>query len=381
MYSTFLILFYGCIIISFILLKISTSRSNSERNFLRLPFILSIIIITLFVGLREYVGRDFQTYLELYDSLSLDDFGLGNRFKIEYSYFLLVQLCRILDLGVEGFFVLSAFITILLLYNLFRNQKDLLPYAILLFFFSYPYAFVINGVRQAISIFAFLNGAKYLDADNKSKHRFFKFILWLLIGSSFHSFSLILIFLYWLFNNSIIRNCSSVVLSSILLSGVAFNVLNLASVIVNVLSSSPLAAYILFISYMNDDRFTMQVGGIGLASVITIVFYVIIFSQYKKIASLYPQYRVYFVLMAIGAALYYMFPGNMLMERVAYYFLFSEIVVIPLFIKSSYQYHSSVFKLISIIIIVWFVCLFHIDLPSLFENQMNPMSTIMGINI
>ena len=191
MYSTFLILLIISVTLIYLFARVSIRSTKSSYLRINPPLIISFLIMGLFIGFREYVGRDFDTYLELYSTVSLDDFGFNERFKIEYNYLLLVSLCRWLDFDSSSFFILSSILIVALFYNLYRTKSELLPIGILVFFFCYPYGFAINGIRQCIAIFALLNGAIYLDPDYRCDRRFLRFCIWILFGTLFHSFTIL----------------------------------------------------------------------------------------------------------------------------------------------------------------------------------------------
>ena len=379
MYSTFLLIFLVSFVLVYILARVSIRSTNSNRLLITFPLIISFLIMGLFVGMREYVGRDFDTYLELYRTVSLDDFGLHERFKIEYNYLLLVSLCRWFDFEASSFFILSSVIIVALFYNLYKYNPSLLPVGIVIFFFGFPYGFAINGIRQCIAIFAFLNAVVYLDFDCRCKNRFIKFFSWLLVGGLFHSFTILFLPLYWIFKFNILSRLTSRHLYLVALSGIAINLLGLASILI--LSSATLSTYISFLNYLQDDRFVVESGGIGVASLITIFCYFFVLSRYKQVTLENPRLRIFFLLFSCGICLYYMFPGNMMVERVSYYFLFSEVLVIPAFFKYAYKSHNIYLKIIGFFILFWLIFMFFYDLPTFFEGHMQIHSSIFNIEL
>ena len=155
--------------------------------------------------------------------------------------------------------------------------------------------------------------------------------------------------------------------------------MGLASLLI--LSSSSLSAYISFLNYLQDDRFVIESGGIGIASLVTIGCYLIVFSRYKYITNNNPNLRIYFLLFSIGVFLYYMLPGNMMVERVSYYFLFSEVIVIPAFIKYTIKSRNVYMKILGPVVLIWLLFMFFYDLPTFFEGQIQLNSSIFNIDL
>ena len=379
MYSTFLVIFLISVTFVYILARFSVGKSNANRLHVSLPLILSFLIMGLFIGMREYVGRDFNTYLELYSTVSLDDFGLHERFKIEYNYLLLVSFCRWLDFEASSFFILSSLIIVGFFYNLYKFNPNLFPIGIVIFFFCFPYGFAINGIRQCIAIFAFLNASVYLDYDYRCKNRFIKYFLWLLMGGLFHSFTILFLPLYWVFKWNILSRLTSRHLYIVSLSGVVINLLGLASILI--LTSSTLSTYISFLNYLQDDRFVIESGGIGVASLVSIFCYLVVLSKYKLITRVNPRLRIYFLLFSIGICFYYMFPGNMMVERVSYYFLFSEVIVLPAFVRYASKSRNIYLRILRLFIIFWLIFMFFYDLPTFFDGHMQIRSSIFNIQL
>ena len=209
-FQFFIVVFLSCIL-SY--LGVRTKKGT--------PIVLLLFcIIAIAIGTRVNIGGDYRNYCQIIPFLNDSDFGFGNRFSIEYGFALICKIGKFLGNDVFWFFFLSALITVYLFFNLYREQKILLPVGIFIFFLSLPFGFVINGVRQGVAIFAFLNAITSASKQESISFKgFIVYLFWIILGASFHSATLVFIPVYFLTGEKILNLFNWWILVVIALSG------------------------------------------------------------------------------------------------------------------------------------------------------------------
>lgn len=130
--------------------------------------ISSGFLMFIFIGFRVNVGIDYLNYLNSYKYISIHDFGVGTQYQIEYGFWTIISILRYLGLDGHAQFPIFTLLTLIPFFNLYKNHPKLLPLGIFIFYLCLPYDFIINGIRQGVSIFAVLNAINHLDGIPKS---------------------------------------------------------------------------------------------------------------------------------------------------------------------------------------------------------------------
>jgi hypothetical protein len=187
-------LFYTVLMCGMILISLPSAQASSLGNTVHtsrywgLNLILLLIFYSLVIGLRYYVGIDYEAYKEWYDELRIT--GVYPR-KIEFGYEYLNQILYKLNAHYSFLFIFLAFFQIYFLYKALRKFPFLIPWYIF-FFFTYLLMFnSINIMRQTLAYFAFFY-AMNLALDR----RYIKAILVCIFGFSFHTTIIIPIILF-----------------------------------------------------------------------------------------------------------------------------------------------------------------------------------------
>ena len=159
-----------------------------------LPF--SVIVLVLFIGLRDQVGADWDTYQTIFDSYShVDAHAIFTTAPIEPSYAALNYIAHIVGCGIYFVNLICAMVMLLGLIR-FADLVDI--DAVLTLFLSAPYLLFAVGMgytRQAVAIgLGFAALAYWASGEQK------KFILGVLLAISFHFSAVFLFLLVWMKN-------------------------------------------------------------------------------------------------------------------------------------------------------------------------------------
>ncbi len=373
-------LLVSVLLLTSVSLAVSSGNFSIRKNLLgtRISFILCFLILFSFIGFRYNVGRDFVNYWGDYKYIDASDFGeTFSYYKYEYGYWAILQLGRFLNWGPQSLFIISSFVSLCFFFNLFREHKPLLPVALFVFLLGTSYVFIINGIRQGIAIFAFLNALSSLTEGNYAS-RTLRFLLWSIVGAFFHNSVLFFLPCLVLQFNGLIERFNSKILVLIAISGFLLNVSGLTSNLLPEMDFLGTEGYSYGTAFQSD-KFDVEESVLSIGNVFRLFLFLIPLFCYDKIAKVYPQFRVFFVSVALGCAIFFLFSNNMFTQRVSYYFLFSELLVFPI-MRSYYKKQRKVFNW-------WYICgamiivLYLYSLPSFFAGQVWPNATIWGIAI
>lgn len=145
---------------------------------------LVVFLLSIILGFRsERIGIDTSTYIEYYDSLSLDIFS-G---YMEKGFNLVAVICKFFNLSAYGFNFVVALMTLFPYYYIitrFGNEK-INGYG-LFFLYSLGFYFLMfNGIRQFLAMSFILLGYDRLDRGKMAA-----FIMLVIIASFIHLSSL-----------------------------------------------------------------------------------------------------------------------------------------------------------------------------------------------
>ena len=185
------------------------SLSNPKEKWNNTTFILIIIFLTFFIGLRYDVGTDSGNYIVLLTKVKNTPNSI---FMKEYFFYLICKLSLFLNWGVTG---VNFFSSIFFTTGLVSFCKSL-PRPWLGLTISIPYLVIATGMgytKQSISLGLILLGINLL-----SKGKIFKYTGLILIASLFHLTSLIglILLLPFLLRSKDIFNRISIIIIMIL---------------------------------------------------------------------------------------------------------------------------------------------------------------------
>ncbi|HLQ96194.1 MAG TPA: EpsG family protein [Pseudogracilibacillus sp.] len=164
----------------------------------RFYIVISLLIPSIFVGLRYKVGTDYETYVIIYNKVNqLTYIEFLNTNNYEVGFFTLEKLSHWVG-DVQFLFFLSSFLTLLFLYFALKQYIGKLSITlgyILYIFTVFPDS--LNAVRQQLAIAIIVFSLKYI-----FEKKLIKFIIYVFLASTFHITAIIVIPFYFLFHYS-----------------------------------------------------------------------------------------------------------------------------------------------------------------------------------
>lgn len=295
------------------------NKHNSASFKLNYGYLLSFMILFVFLGFRINLGRDWEGYESIYNSVYQQEFVLGD--SREIGFLLLVNFLRSLDLEFQSFIVVSSFITLFFFFASYRKFYYLLPFGIFVFWGDWGYTVSINTIRQGIALMLFLNASLYIDSQEKKAG--LKFIIFLLLGFLFH-YS-VLIFLPFFYIGRLKVNVSTFVVLCVMIFVVSlFVILPAFKDIISLIDK--------YQHYASDNRLFNDNNSFGLGALLLLFIRLAPISVYSYVKQHHPSFLKFFVLYFIGLSIYYGFYKYMLIIRFTFYLQFIELFVIAYFL-------------------------------------------------
>lgn len=170
-----------------IFLKFSAINYNINNRWNSNIYVLiSMFLFALIFGMRYYVGIDYHAYLDIYE---LADYRMQ---YYENGFYLITDLCQKLNLHYSIYFGILAFIQILFTFMAFRNQREILPYLIMVLILSgVVMEGWMNGIRQYIAICIFIYSSTFILGNNK--YNLLYYYLLILLATTIHNTAWILV--------------------------------------------------------------------------------------------------------------------------------------------------------------------------------------------
>jgi len=159
---------------------------NMSRRYSVISLFFALIIFVLIAGLRNNVGADWVSYLNFYQDLE-------EAARLEVGYELINNFFSNLSAPYTIFLLFANFMALSFMFYFIKNNTKLMLLAALLLFCDLYLYYNLSGIRQAIAISITCYSITYVIS-----RQFYKFILAVLLASSFHASALVFILVYYL---------------------------------------------------------------------------------------------------------------------------------------------------------------------------------------
>jgi len=323
-------LFYTLLMVFMILLSRPSTRPTLEASGEQVSFpsywganlLLIIVLYSLIIGGRYYVGIDYKAYLEWY--LKLRETGVYPR-DIEFGYRLLNEWLNAVHAHYAFLFIIIAFIQITFFYKALARFPFIAPWFIF-FFFTYLLMFSsMNIMRQTLAWFVFFYA---LNLAFEKKYGWA--LLCLSFGFSFHKSIIIgaaffpLLHWDWFKNRHV--QIGLLLLVTALAPTILALVLNLTAPIVSLTGYD---YYVENLDYMQEISDEGKVGaGTGRALFFILDLIIIWFSADMKENFKEYDFHKYYNLYFLGALLDRLVYDNFILARTNDYLLNFRVVIL-----------------------------------------------------
>ena len=179
-YSSLLIVMFLCGLLS----SKRTANNTIAYSFWKWENLLPIFLFAIVFGLRYDVGTDHLSYMFSYNT------GIGVD-RYEPIFRNVTYWMNEHDIHYFWYFALWALIQIILFYYALKDERYLMPFAVIVLMMGQYFIHWMNGIRQDTAACIFFFSIAYI-ADK----RFIKYLLCCLIAMGFHTSAILLIPLY-----------------------------------------------------------------------------------------------------------------------------------------------------------------------------------------
>lgn len=295
---------------------------RSETTAIRtIMFYFLFLLLFLFLGTR-LVGPDLYTYQSYYKITPPTTYLLQEfqKFSIitlfEPGYLLLNGIARSLNLTFIQFNFLFSFGIVFIFFARLRKYTPF-PLMGVLVFMAYGYMTSFSAIRQTFAASIFFFSLYYI--TNNKPH---KYLIGILVASTFHASALILLIFYFLRNRRIDALWIIAILVTLISSGISGVSSMFAS---KIFSALPFFSPTKVEMYLQDSSSSFF-GTVSLIWIATIILCLIF---RKKLEQTNENFNLFFNVLWIGLAIFAMAVGFGGFGRVVLYFKVAFVVIFP----------------------------------------------------
>lgn len=306
-------MFYFCLIICIILLIPIQFKIKKIKQ------VIYLLILSIIAGFRYGIGTDYFAYSRAYYNFNLFDLHtlMNNDFGMEKGYIILNKSLGMISNDSQIIFLVCSFITMFLIIKSSADYCKNYELSILLFIMLGYYHSSFNTIRQYIAISIFLFSIRYI-----SSKQFLKYLICILIASTFHVTSICLLLIYFVGN----KNYSKTFLFLFSTLSLFINYFY-EFIIIKIL---PLVSKYYAIKYKGSIWLQSGVGGRYNYILIALLYILILICLYNKEKLDKFKYGNFVVNMVIiSLALLVLGTRSLLMFRLSLYFSIFLIVLVP----------------------------------------------------
>lgn len=355
------VILYLCVFsVSALLLSFGLERSSKVIRF------VAILLPILFVGLRLNVGTDYAAYVYMYNLfavININEYFTLTENSIEIGYYLLIQLSQLIGGIPWVMFLLASIITISVAY---LAIKRLAPNNIPMVFFLYLMTilpFTLNGIRQGMAMSIVFFAISYIISG-----KFKKYLLFILLATSFHTSALLLLPLYFLraiVLNRRYDNTLSLSLAVVLAVGIGFGL----PAVIGFGSGIPLLG-----DYLEYEG--RQVG-IGLLDIVfKVIPLIAVFCTYSMVVKKNKHAKIFAALVLLEIATLGLGSISAVFIRISYYLAIGGLVYLAL-IPSSLSSHR-LRRLTNILVVLYGITFFVITYYLVGYSEIFPYNWVVG---
>lgn len=338
-----LLLIYLCMMALF-----ESSRKFSLYS--HITFIISSIILWLFIGCRWETGTDWFSYKELFDTIELNWDFLINIYHFDIGYVILNAFVRLFTNNYSVFLLINSGITIIFLSKLILKVSKYPNLSLAFFYTNFMIAQFMGSNRRMMAmvfILYFFYGIFY-------RKKIYSYI-YILLAFLFHRSSIVNFIIYFIPKRLFTLRKTVLILLFSLFIGLLKLPARIIEIVGNLLSAvlnNPLVEKMVFYSENGDEHLVYSTGNMILSTILAVgkrsillIIYLYILKKYKVDKLTQFLYNIY----VIGFAGYLMFVGSFFQMLTAYF-----TIIEILLIGRIYHYFNVRFKLIFCFLLIFY---------------------------
>lgn len=290
-------------------------------------YIIMLLVPTLLVGLRYGIGQDFENYTRIIDTyshingLSLD---MAKSMSYEVGFYYLCKVVFWIGGSTQVVFFVTALASFILLFKVVIDRSKGLDSELLVLITMVLFlAPSMNIIKQVLACGIVFNALKYVE-----KREFLKYIVLVVIASTFHISAIIFLPLYFLNIESGVMGKFKERIVFVFIASVPFFFERIFTVFVGIEGFSGYAIY--------SNLFSTEVNWKVIIYYLPI--YIPILFSWKKLVNYDKNNRFYLIILVleiVSKILGFYMHWSM---RLMYYFIISEIILVPRVVSLSKRY-------------------------------------------
>lgn len=353
-----ILVYGGLALITAICADLSVRKSSKPINvFFAL---LTILIPSIFAGLRYGIGTDYYSYQEGFTRIK-------NYFDVdtEFLYLYINKFVAFIGLDFQTVLFITAFITTLFIYLSLKNYQDSIYIGVgMLVYMLMYYQISFNAIRQIAAMAIILFSIKYIH-----ERKLIKFTLFILLAMGFHETALLfypIYFLYFLYGTNKHK----------LLKIVSFSILILIMINYSTILFPVISSFETFSYYADSYLRTEKEFELGVGIFFRTLPFILAGFLFRKELTKSHEFILIFNIMIIGCiSLLTAYSSENYTERISYYFLSTLIIFVPYICKLSKTHNKYV---IGIIVVLSVIALWYMDFIYLGRNETIPYQWIIS---
>ena len=295
-------------ILTIVLVVYSFLEVNNYKNYNSVWVV--IVFLTIFIGLRFWIGADYGIYFRAYHDLGkkLDTPDILNiviegkkQVHMEWLYLLFANITYEAGFSFYIFTFILAIISITIKYKAFTEHSVYPAFAMLLF--MYPTLLISDGgqMRQGMAMAILLFSFRYI-----KERKLLMFLSIAYLAISFHTSSAVFIIAYWI----VLIPMNSTRILIVVLVCIALSPLKLYQYVSLLDSLASTGVYSGFQSYETLDIEETSVRFIKLSDLICILYTYFLVTYDKAACQKIPYYEYMRNIGVLGICLYFIFRWN-----------------------------------------------------------------------
>lgn len=302
--------------------------------------IVAVVLLILFIGLRNEVGTDYNAYAEFFKASAYFDVGDS---VSEPGWLLLNQFIGNYTANFKAVALIHAALVVLFLHLSLKDFKYYTFAFILFILIDRGYIFIVNGMRQGLAMAIFFYSWRFIKSREALKY-------WacILLAASVHGSILFISPVYWLANRAYSYKFYLIVQFTSMF--IYFYLKGLmATTLTRLVLQTSYAHYIGGVFGNSVDQgviyWTIRIG----------MLFVLLY--YSKLLKKYPQYLVPLNMFFFTAVACDVFSCIWILSRMANYFYWSFFIVVPLFLSAVFKRGTS-YRLSQLFVLAVYMALF-----------------------
>ena len=279
-----------------------------------------IIVFTIVSGIRWDVGVDHTSYVSDYIDMCNGSFVV-REWGMELGFLYVSKVFAELGLHYVFYMAFWAFLQIYFVIYAYKENKEVVPYILILIVLGGYYFSWMNGIRQNVVACFFLFFSQYIQ-----KKKLWKYLLCVALGYLIHSSAVILVPIFFLVYDKYVWNRTWVTISIF----ITCIIIGQTPMFVSQINNLDVLLSFIGYDYYSDlmDKFTdvsnFRSFNIGPRMIVNLVTYFICILCYKQASKYYnsPYFDLVFKLYFIGVCWYCLFVNTLgIFLRPNYYFI------------------------------------------------------------